>query len=577
MGSVSATPASSTSNASAPAPSASTATQSFTGLSTYSSDFQAILAREDAISQLPITALQNKEDDNLSQKQALVTLNPIVASVAADVGTLGTLAAGGALTASSSDSSTISVQNTGATAPANYTISNITMATAASETSLQSYTNATSAPVWVPGQTNFKLTVGSAPAYTLDLTGNDNLNGLADAINSSGAPVNASIINTGSASYLTLSANNVGATTLTLTGVPTAASLITDNGTGTETSLSGYASATTTPVSTSGTVDLTVGSGSAIQLNITGNNNLTGLMNAINSAASGVTASINTTGGQNFLQVVAAGGATPITLADTPGANPVNLISGTNQGGNASFTLNGTIPVTNQPTNTFTTVIPGLSFTLNQNDTGSVNLSLSTDSTQLTSALQQFTTDYNSLVDQVNQQTGTGAGPLGGDSIISDISSDLQQLTSYIGSSTSTVRSLSDLGVTFSDNTGQLSFDPTVVQGFSSTQLSDAFKFLGSSNSGFASFASNFTQISDPIEGFIEDEENGLDTDNTQIQSQITTLQQQATIVHNNNAAQLEAADALVAQLQSNQNTINAEVQSIDYVDFGQVVNQNSA
>jgi len=568
MGTTSATPASSTSNA-------STATQSFTGLSTYSSDFQAILARDDAIAQLPITALQNSETTNLNQKQALVALNPIVASVGSDVAALGALASGGALTASSSDSSTVSVQDNGATAAANYTISNITMATSSSATSNVGYADAATTPVWVAGQNEFSLTVGGK-SYSLDLTGNDNLSGLAGAINSSGAPVNATIINTGSTNYLTLSASIVGATSISLAGVPQQANLITGNGTGTETSLYGYPDTGTTAVSSSGTVDLTVGSGSPIQLNITANNNLTGLMNAINTANAGVTASITSSGGQNYLQLVAAGGATPITLVDTPGAAPPSMIT-TTEGSNASFTLNGSIPVTNQTTNTFTTVIPGLSFTLNQNDTGSVTLSLANNTSQLGSALQQFTTDYNSLVDQVNQQTGTSGGPLSGDSIISDISQDLQQLTGYIGSSSSTVRSLSDLGVTFNDNTGQLTFDPSVVDGFSSSQLSDAFNFLGSAGSGFASFAANFTQLSDPVQGFILDEENGLDADNTQISDQITTLTQQATAIHNADALQLEAADALVAQLQSNQNTINAEIQSVNYVDYGQVVNQNSA
>ena len=157
---------------------------------------------------------------------------------------------------------------------------------------------------------------------------------------------------------------------------------------------------------------------------------------------------------------------------------------------------------------------------------------------------------------------------MGGDSTIRDISDDLGQLSGYFASSTSTVRSLSDLGITF-DDTGQMSIDPTVIAGFSSTQLSDAFKFFGSANSGFASFASNFTQLSDPVSGTIQNEENGLDTDNTNIASEVTTLQARATLTHNANAARLEAADALVAQLQANQTSVDAEVQSIDYVDFG--------
>jgi flagellar hook-associated protein 2 len=569
MGTVAATPASS-----APSAASTLATQSFTGVSTYSSDFQAILQREDAIAQLPITTLQNSETNNLAIKQALIALNPVVATVATSVAALGQLASGQGLTATSSDSSTVSVVNTGATAPGSYTISNVVVGTAASELSLSGYANASTTPIGVEGQNNFTLTVGST-TYNLNLSGNDNLTGLENAINNSGAPVNASILSSGTSNYLSITANNVGATTLTLDTAPQVSDLITSSGTGTETSLAGYPDTGTTPVSDSGTVDLTVGSGAVIPLNITANNNLTGLMNAINGAGAGVTASITSSGGANYLQMVAAGGPTTITLDDTPAATPVNLISGSNQGTNASFTLNNTINVTNQPTNVFSSVIPGVTFTLLQNNPGTVNLSLATDPAQLTSALQTFVSAYNSLADQVTQETGTGAGPLGGDSTIRDISDDLGQLSGYFASSTSTVRSLSDLGITF-DDTGQMSIDPTVIAGFSSTQLSDAFKFFGSANSGFASFASNFTQLSDPVSGTIQNEENGLDTDNTNIASEVTTLQARATLTHNANAARLEAADALVAQLQSDQNTVNAEVESVDFVDFGAPLTNSS-
>jgi flagellar hook-associated protein 2 len=558
MGTVAATPASSAA--------ATTAALSFTGISTYSSDFQAILQREDAIAQLPITKLQNDQTDNLGVKQALIALNPVVSTLASSVAALGQLASGQGLAATSSDTTSVSIVNNGATSPANYTLSNITMGTAASELSLASYANASTTPIGVAGQNKFTLTVGATP-YTLDLTGKNNLAGLRDAINASGAPVNASILNSGSGNYLSITANNVGATTLTLTTAPMTANLITSTGTGTEKSVAGYPDTGTTAVSSSGTVNLTVGGGAVIPLNISGNNNLTGLMNAINGAGAGVTATITTSGGQNYLQLTAAGGPTTITLNDTPGA-PVSLISkAAQQGGNASFTLNGSVQVTNQATNVFSNVIPGVTFNLLKNTTGPVTLSLATDPTQLTNALQTFVSSYNSLADQVTQETGTGAGALGGNSVIRDISTDLGQLSGYFGSS-STVRSLSDLGITF-NNSGQMSLDSSVVSGFSSTQMSDAFKFFGSSNAGFAAFASNFTSLSDPISGSIQNQEDGIDTEDTNISNQITTLQARAALTHNSNTARLEAADALVAQLQSNKNTVSAEVQSIDFVDFG--------
>ena len=70
-----------------------TAAQYFTGLSTFSSDFQSIIQRAASIQKIPISVLQAKQADNLNQKQALVAINPEVASLGAAVGALGTLSA----------------------------------------------------------------------------------------------------------------------------------------------------------------------------------------------------------------------------------------------------------------------------------------------------------------------------------------------------------------------------------------------------------------------------------------------------------------------------------------------------
>ncbi len=81
-----------------------------------------------------------------------------------------------------------------------------------------------------------------------------------------------------------------------------------------------------------------------------------------------------------------------------------------------------------ESSNNITDVIPGVSFTLqNTLPSGSVTLSLATDPTQLSSALQTFVTDYNTLVSQVSAQQGQSTGPLQGDLIVNEISSDMQQ------------------------------------------------------------------------------------------------------------------------------------------------------
>lgn len=541
----------------------------FTGISAYSSDFQTILQRQQQIDQLPIKALQNKQTDNINKKQALVALDPIVGNLGSAVAELGSIAANQGLVASSSDSSTVAIVNTSATSPTNFTISNIqSLATAASETSLKGYADSTTVPVSVAGQNKVDLVVGSN-TYHLDLTGKNNLTGLRDAINNAGAGVNASILTTGSDNYLTISANALGATTLALNDVPAATSTITNTGTGTETSLTGYPDTNSAAVSPTGKVDFTIGS-STYHLNIANSNNLTGLMNAINGSGAAVTASIVNSGGSNYLQIVANGGPAAMSLNNVS----TNLISQTNQGTNADFMLNGTIHIT-RASNVISDVVPGVSFTLKNTTAGTVKLGLASDSTQLSNALQTFVTTYNAVVDQIQQQVGSSAGPLGGEAVIRTIMEDMRALTGYGVKGGTTVSSLYDLGITFEDTSGHLTFNAGRFASLSSTQISDAFKFFGSSTTGFGQLASNFTQLTDPITGVMRLQEDGFDTENNQFNDQINVLNTRAKQMEAGMSAKLQQADALAAELQSQQTSLNAAIQSINYVTYGKVTNAN--
>lgn len=545
-----------------------TAPQYFTGVSTYSADFQQIIQRAVAIAQLPVTELTDAQTADTNKVQELQTLNPDVAALGADVTTLGALASSGGLAASSSDSSTVSVINTGAAAAATYTISDISsLASAASETSLAGYSSTQA--INTSGLVN--LVVGSN-TYQLNLTGAglNNISGLASAINNANAGVNATILTAGSNDYLVVSASNAGATTLQLNGV-TPADLISSGGTGTETSLQTYTDATSAAVSATGQLQLVVGS-NTYSINLAaGNNNLNGLAQAINGAGAGITATVTGSSGAYSLSLTSSG-STAIQLNDLQ--SPSNLISGTNQGSNAQFNVNGE-PVT-QSSNTITSVIPGISFTLQNTTTGSVTLSLASSASSLSDALQSLVTDYNTLATAVTSQEGTSTGPLVGDPIINQISQDMQQLVTYWNpASTSSIRSLSDLGVTFNDTTGQLSFDSTALSALSSAQVTDAFTFLGSSGTGFAALASNFTQLTDPISGTIQSEETGYTADSTQLGNQITTLNAHVAQIQATATASAQQADAYVAELQSEQTVVDASVESLNYVLYGRQTNAN--
>ncbi len=191
----------------------------FTGVSEFSDDFQAIIDRAVAIASIPLQEMQNEQADLLTKKQLLTDLRVSVADLASAVADLGSLGETRALSATSSNTTRVTVTLNGATSPGTYTITDITsVATAASETTASGYATDDSTTVSTDGI--LELVVGSN-TYTIDLTaqGANNLIGLRDAINNLNAGVSATILNTGSGStpyYLSITAQNTGATTLQL-------------------------------------------------------------------------------------------------------------------------------------------------------------------------------------------------------------------------------------------------------------------------------------------------------------------------------------------------------------------------
>ena len=193
-------------------------TQTFSGVSTYSSDLQSILSRASQIAALPVKSLQNDQTTLKSKDAALVQLQAAVQSFASSLTSLGNLSsAGGALSASSDNSKVgVTVSGAGATA-GTYTIGNVTsLATQSTATMTNAVADAAKTPVATSGDLAMYLVAGGSPVKIQLTSATNNLNGLRDAINASGAGVMASILTTTNGAYLTMTANQAGATNLQL-------------------------------------------------------------------------------------------------------------------------------------------------------------------------------------------------------------------------------------------------------------------------------------------------------------------------------------------------------------------------
>lgn len=446
----------------------------FTGVSQYATDFQSVLNRAVAIAQLPITALQNQESDISDKEQLATGIQTAVASLATTVTDLGNLGTNGGISGSSSDTSLVQVDNTSMTTPGSFQISNIQyLASAASVTTTNGYADATTTPVSLTGTMQLVIN-GQAVSPNINLTGSgqNNLNGLASAINALNAGVTATVIDTGTGStpyYLSISDNS------------------------------------------------------------TGENN--------------------------------------IQLFDDPNGADTQIALSGSSGSNASFDVNGQ-PVTSS-SNTISNVIPGMTFTLTGTATGtqSVTLTAATDPSQISDLLQTFVSQYNSLEQLLQAQIGPNAGMLLGNSMIDGINMALEGLLNYRGTGTG-VENLADLGIELSQ-TGVMSFNQGTFNALTSSQIQSAFTFLGSSTTGFGAMANSLTAYSDPTNGEIAGQENEWKTDTTNINNQISTLTAQANQMQQTLDAALQSADEQIAQMQSQQQALSASIQSLDFTSFG--------
>ncbi|HEX4771620.1 MAG TPA: flagellar filament capping protein FliD [Bryobacteraceae bacterium] len=439
----------------------------FTGISQYSSDFQSILSRAVSIADIPAKELQQQEALIQQQQSDLTGLGSGASAVQSALAALGQLGSGQALSASSSDSSVVTVTNTGATQPGNYSITNVTsLATPASLTS-GSYANATSAHVSSTG--TMQLVYGSH-TYTLTLNSStNNLNGVAAAINQLGAGVNANVITTSSGSYLSVSASNPGATTLRLNDDPT----------GTDT----------------------------------------------------------------------------------------NVLTNGTSGTNTVFKLNG-ISVSESST-TINDLIPGvtLSFSGTTAPNETVSLGLSTERSQISTALQQLVSTYNTLLTASKAQQGTGGGTLAGNNIIYQINQALTSIVQYQGGSNG-MSNLANLGIEINE-TGQMSFNQSTFNSLNDSQITASLSLLGSSTSGIGGLQRSFDAITNSATGSIASQEGQWSSTVTRLSNQITAMTTQIQAMEQTLNRQLQAADASVAQLANQQSILTASITSLNYTSYG--------
>jgi flagellar hook-associated protein 2 len=335
-----------------------------------------------------------------------------------------------------------------------------------------------------------------------------------------------------------------------------------------ETSLAAYANSASTTVSASGSLRLTVG---AQQYNFSlasGENNLLGLRDKINGLGAGVTAAILTVGPtENYLSITANGtGQKALSLVEDPSGAASNVLTSANQGSNLSFKLNG-VAVT-RTSNQVIDLVPGVSFTVKGTTAGneSVSLTLASDRSKISTALTDFASAYNALQEKVSAQIGAAAGLLSGDLLVREAQGFLRRASSF-GLADGTVRNWSDFGVTFSQ-TGALEFDSTVFSGLGEASLTDVFRFFRTED-GLGELSGDIAGYTDEVNGLAKVALDQYEESDLRLTSQIGELTERIRLMRDSYLAKLQAADALLGQLEGQQQIVDASISSLNLVLLG--------
>jgi flagellar hook-associated protein 2 len=169
---------------------------STTGSSSFASDLQASVNRALQIASLPMQALQVDQSAISSQSSELTTLGGLFNSLQTSLQAITSGTGNNALQAQVGDKSVISANVTGSALAGTYTVQVLNAGSSSSAISNSATAVADPTSQNISSSTSFTLTVGTS---TYTVTG-ANLNALAQGINSSGAPVQAVVINLGSPS-----------------------------------------------------------------------------------------------------------------------------------------------------------------------------------------------------------------------------------------------------------------------------------------------------------------------------------------------------------------------------------------
>jgi flagellar hook-associated protein 2 len=199
-----------------------------------------------------------------------------------------------------------------------------------------------------------------------------------------------------------------------------------------------------------------------------------------------------------------------------------------------------------------------------------VDLAIGSDATQVSTAINQFVTDYNTAIGLVNTQftfsstTGT-EGVLASDPTVVSLQSTLEQALNYVNTPATgktTVSTLNDLGISAGAD-GTLTVDSTTLDNALTNNPTDVQNFFeGASLNGFANSLTNtLNTFTDPANGAFTVDLSGISESSANLTSEINSFEtnyiaNQQTVL----TAMYSSAEIALQQLPQEMQELNSEL-----------------
>jgi flagellar capping protein FliD len=241
-------------------------------------------------------------------------------------------------------------------------------------------------------------------------------------------------------------------------------------------------------------------------------------------------------------------GPLPITLIEQQSG--ANLLGPVSTASYVKYRINGQPAHPADPISSDTrtlAIAPNLTATALK--AGSTEITAASSVAGISGAIASFVQAYNATTKALDGQRGSAGGALAGQSIVRTLSQSLRDVANFNGSGS--IGSLTSIGLTF-DQSGVLSFDPTVLTAAAARDLKGVTEFLGSaSGGGFLKTATDtLNSLLDSTNGVVPLMLLAVAGEISQAGIKISENQERVDQLTESLSAQMAAADALIASLQ---------------------------